>query len=235
MNLSTKKEKQPKKKAVFLGCFWLASLELGKFRLFLHAATEWVSYLYQVFYPVRSAHPPESHLGLRGTHSHRHDPRSPLAAEIIAPVARRLPLIVFILIVLVVGKVEGSLVGACHHFLVDADPGPDEGAHAADQAGNLPPRGGRDDVVSVRVDGAAERVLEAGDGHVRRSGGGIGVWIGRGGGAVGANPNVAVDAQDHVDLAAPVAGAHGPDLPSRSHHPAASAACAADGQKHAVP
>lgn len=177
--------------------------------------------------------PPESHLGLRGTHSHSHDPRSPLAAEIMAPVARHLPLIVFILIVVVVGKVEGSLVGACDHFLVDADPGPDEGAHAADQAGNLPPRGRRYDVVSARVDGAAERVLEAGDGHVRR--GGIGVWIGRGGGAVGANPNVAVDAQNHVDLAAPVAGAHGPDLPSRSHHAAASAACAADGQKNAVP
>lgn len=175
--------------------------------------------------------PPEIHLGPPGLHGHSDNPRPSLATEIIAPVACHLPFIILLVVLIVgVGEVQGRLVGAHDRTLVDSDPDPDEGAHAADQSSNLTPRGGRDEVVAARVDGAADRVLEAGDGHVGRRGRGARVRSGRGGrgGAVGADPNVTVDAQDHVDLAATVAGTHGPDLPPRSHHPAASSARTAD-------
>ena len=60
------------------------------------------------------------------------------------------------------------MVGAHHHVLIDPHGGLHQGADAAGQAGDFATRGRGDGVVATRVDGAADRVFEPGDGDVGR-------------------------------------------------------------------
>lgn len=115
-----------------------------------------------------------------------------------------LPAKVQIVLCRFLAHLDGLRVALDDHVLVHLEPVFDQGEDDAPDPGNLAHGGDVDGVVLAGVDLAADALLHAVD---SRGVGGVVVF------GMPADPDVAVDAEEDVDLGGAVGGVHGPLLP----------------------